>query len=375
MSDDTAFLLKSIVEQAKEKDYPLLHLDKYFEIFCAQQVLKACRFNPDPAEIESGIVGGDGDGGVDGFYLFVNRKFIREDTDITIFKEQQIVIDVIVIQAKYKPSFEETVPSKFQDFLENCLRLNADETKQILYNERLLSLVKKFHDIFRAALLKSPKLRIKFYHVSLADKVDPKVEARAELLKKKVTEHLPTSESSYEFIRGSQLLELFQKQPETTLSLPAITYFDYGSFEKTAYTCVVSLPNFYRFITEGEALREYIFEANVRDHAPDVKVNKGIRATLAMPENDDFWWLNNGVTILASNVSYNDGAFQITDPMIVNGLQTSHEIFDHFKGGGSKEDKRALMVKVIKTTDEATSDRIINATNSQTKIEPINLHV
>ena len=35
---------------------------------------------------------------------------------------------------------------------------------------------------------------------------------------------------------------------------------------------------------------------------------------------------------------------------------------------------RALMVKVIENIDEETSDRIINATNSQTKIEAINLH-
>jgi len=138
--------------------------------------------------------------------------------------------------------------------------------------------------------------------------------------------------------------------------------------------CVVQLPDFYRFITDNDALREYMFDANVRDHAPDVKVNKGIRSTLAAPENDDFWWLNNGITVLASDVSYNDGALQVTDPLIVNGLQTSYELFNHFSAGGSKDDKRTLMVRVIENTDTETSDRIINATNSQTKIEAINLH-
>ena len=98
------------------------------------------------------------------------------------------------------------------------------------------------------------------------------------------------------------------------------------------------LPDFYCFITDHDVLREYMFEANVRDHAPDVKVNKGIRATLTGPENDDFWWLNNGITILASGVYYNDGALQVTDPMIVNGLQTSYEVFNHFVAGGSKDD-------------------------------------
>jgi hypothetical protein len=376
MSEDSEFLLKTVIEQSRSTHYPAVSPDKYFEIFSAEQVLKYRRFNPDPTEIESGVVGGDGDGGVDGFYLFVNRKLIREDTDITVFKDQQLNIELVIIQAKHKASFEESVPMKLKDFTEHCLRLNADigAIDRLLYSESLLTLVNKFHDTYKPALALRPKLSINIFHVSLADTVDPKVEARAILLVNKVKEFFPTSECLYDFIRGHKLLEFFQQQPERTLPLITPRYFDWKSFEKSAYACVVKLPDFYNFITDNGALREYMFEANVRDHAPDVKVNKGIRTTLIAPENDDFWWLNNGITILASNVSYHDGALQVTDPLIVNGLQTSYEVCNHFLVGGSKDDKRALMVKVIVNIDDETSDRIINATNSQTKIESINLH-
>jgi hypothetical protein len=54
------------------------------------------------------------------------------------------------------------------------------------------------------------------------------------------------------------------------------------------------------------------------------------------------WWLNNGITLLASSVYYNDGALQITDPLIVNGLQTSYEVFNHFTSGASKADERTF---------------------------------
>ena len=121
-------------------------------------------------------------------------------------------------------------------------------------------------------------------------------------------------------------------------------------------------------------MREGLFEANVRDHAPDVKVNKGIRATLGNPDGDDLWWLNNGITIIASEAVYHSGALQITNPLIVNGLQTSYEIYNHFSAGGNRDDKRVLMVKVIVNDRPDTSDRIISATNSQTKIESISLH-
>jgi len=376
MKHDAQFLLKSVLDQTRQADYPALKPDKHFEIFSAQQVLKAQRFNLDPVEIESGIVGGDGDGGVDGFYIFVNRKFIREDTDPVLFRDQQLDIELVILQSKNKPSFEESVPSKLKEFTEHCLRLNADigKAKRVLYSDGLLTLVKKFHDIYTPALALRPRLTINFFHVTIGEQINPKVKTRADLLVGRVKDFFATSECSYNFIQGNRLLKLFQQQPERRLSLLTPKYFDWKSFDRNAYVCVVRLPDFYSFITDKGTLREYMFDANVRDHAPDVKVNKGIRATLAAPGNDDFWWLNNGITVLASDVSYNDGTLQITDPLIVNGLQTSYELFNHFSVGGSKDDKRTLMVRVIENTDTDTSDRIINATNSQTKIESINLH-
>src|ERR1700678_3587527 len=99
MTQDSSFILKSVIEQSRTQDYPSMKADSYFEIFASQQALKMRRFNPDPVEIESGIVGGENDGGVDGFYLFVNRRFIREDTDPAIFKDQQLNLELVIIQA------------------------------------------------------------------------------------------------------------------------------------------------------------------------------------------------------------------------------------------------------------------------------------
>jgi len=79
------------------------------------------RFNLDPVEIESGIVGGDGDGGVDGFYLFVNKKFVREDTDPAIFREQQLSIELVHrARQRTRRRSEEAVPTKLKDFTEHC---------------------------------------------------------------------------------------------------------------------------------------------------------------------------------------------------------------------------------------------------------------
>ncbi len=373
---DSSFVLKSVIEESRKRDYPSWTADKYFELFAAQQALKMRRFNLDPIEIESGIIGGSDDGGVDGFYLFVNRKFIREDTDPAIFKDQQVHCELVILQAKNTASFDEAVPQKFKDFAETCLPLNATlgKTQKTLYGEPLLTAVKKFHDVYHQGLLKQPKLTVTFCHVSLGEEINPKVEERAKLVMEKARSIYPTVDCSYEYITGSRLLTLFNQHPEETLQLVTPKYFDSQAFGRTGYICLTKLPDFYKFISKNDVLQEYLFDANVRAHAPDVKVNKGISTTLANPVSEDFWWLNNGITILASAVSYVGGKLHITDPLIVNGLQTSYEIFNHFNSGANPVDERTLLVRVIVNTNSETSDNIITATNSQTKIEPINLH-
>ena len=217
MSADSSFVLKSVIEQSRQKDYPSWKPDKYFELFASQQALKMRRFNPDPIETESGIIGGNDDGGVDGFYLFVNRRFIREDTDPAIFKDQQIACELLIVQAKNTSSFEESVPQKFKDFAEQCLPLGATlgPAQQALYSQSLLTAVKKFHDVFKQGLLKHPKLTITFCHVSLGEDVNPKVQTRANMVLERIREIYTTADCSYEHVTGSRLLNCSISSPNT----------------------------------------------------------------------------------------------------------------------------------------------------------------
>ena len=100
-----------------------------------------------------------------------------------------------------------------------------------------------------------------------------------------------------------------------------------------------------------------------------------IRLTLEKAkDNAEFWWLNNGITVLASDVTVSGDTFSVTDPLIVNGLQTSYEIVNHFKSIKDADEKRTVLVRIIETTDSRTMDEIIKATNSQTKIGSNSLH-
>jgi hypothetical protein len=63
-------------------------------------------------------------------------------------------------------------------------------------------------------------------------------------------------------------------------------------------------------------------------------------------ENDfkrDFWWLNNGITIIATDFSQHGKTLYLDDLQIVNGLQTSFVIDKYFKSNESTEIKNPTL--------------------------------
>ena len=101
-------------------------------------------------------------------------------------------------------------------------------------------------------------------------------------------------------------------------------------------------------------------------------INKDIHKTLALYEDPgvtDFWWLNNGVTILGTGASVAGKELCIENVQIVNGLQTTETIYKYFTSGIKGEDERAILVKVILAADDDTRARIIKATNYQNTVD------
>jgi hypothetical protein len=135
---------------------------------------------------------------------------------------------------------------------------------------------------------------------------------------------------------------------------------------------LVKLPDYYSFISDADGrVAERFFDSNVRGYWPHSHINRGIAETLKSVGGPEFWLLNNGITILAekSNTTSEFLELEIHDPQIVNGLQTSRQIYAHFAAGADpKGDARRLMVRVIKISDKSTRDAIIKCTNSQNEM-------
>jgi hypothetical protein len=61
-----------------------------------------------------------------------------------------------------------------------------------------------------------------------------------------------------------------------------------------------SIVNDKKFLTEDSGkIRDDLFESNIRHFQGSVDVNKKIKTAVETVNDRDFWWLNNGITIIA----------------------------------------------------------------------------
>ena len=194
-----------------------------------------------------------------------------------------------------------------------------------------------------------------------------------EKLKAVVKKHFPTAEFRFIFLGAAELLALARRSPQVTYPL-ALAENPISSEGQVGFVCLVRLRDFYKFIIDEEgSLRRQIFEANVRDYQGRTEVNDEIQKSLQETTAEDFWWLNNGVSIIASKASLGGKTLTIEDPQIVNGLQTSTEVYNYFKKSNTEKEDRKLLVRVVVPAEEESRDRIIKATNSQTGMPPVPL--
>ena len=371
MASNDVIILDQILSQKRQELAPDLSENEYFEIFTAEQILKDYELSYD--ELKSGITGNGGDGGIDSLYVFINGELLQEDTDLLSIKKE-IVIELLILQSKTSKGFSETVIEKFIDVTENLLDLsNPIEDYETVYNKELRDAIGNFRGAYETLAARFPKLIINYYYASKGSTEHPNLKKKVDKLKAKVKQLFSSAEVSLDFFGASKLLEKARRSPQKTYSLKLVEN-PISSSDKVGFLCLVSLRDYVRFITdEDENLRKHIFEANVRDYQGKTLVNEQIQQSLRASRDEDFWWLNNGVSVLASHATLSGKTLTIENPEIVNGLQTSAEIFKYFKEVNPANEARNLVVRVIVPDETESRDRIIKATNSQTTIPPASL--
>ena len=370
MAKNDKILIDGIIDDRAEQKIPSNKRDEVFEFFVFEQLLKDYDLSKD--ELEFGSIDGRNDGGIDGFYIFINGHILT-DTDKFLWPKSGSTLEVWIITCKHHDTFKQATLdnlvasiTELFDFAIDDNNLKGDYSEELIFQRNCLK---------QAYRKVSPRLRefkVNYVYASRGnvEELGESIISRGEQVKQITTDFFGNSVSNFLFAGSTELIDLHRKAPNFSLELPFSDDLSSGE----TYILLVKLFDYYNFLSDNGKLRRYLFDSNVRDFMGLNRVNEDIRNTLLNENSPDFWWLNNGITILATGASVVGKSIQIQDIQIVNGLQTSESIFRYFEGGGRDLKNRSVLVKVIVSNNVENRDEIIRATNNQTIVELSALH-
>lgn len=370
-------LLEAIIKKYKETKFKEERIDddKIFEYFAAEQLLKNEEI--DDNKIRSGLIGNGNDNGIDGFFIFLDDELIIK-IDQVKSKNKYKNIKVYFHQYKNKYKIEEDVVLKFINAFTDIM--NFDNKDLLGWNEELKNKIKLLRKIIEKTKESSLNIDFIINHISKANSIDIENNdsywSKVNNLKNNIkNSKISNIDVKYNYIGGEELKELSHKNKEYRLTLRSYHEVNQINFGKDkGYIAFVTLKDYYNFISENGKLRENIFDSNVRDYQNKTKVNENIVKSILEDKNIDFWWLNNGITIIADkNSTQINKELVLQNLKIVNGLQTSYSIYNALKDVDLKEfdnNNRCLFIKIIICDQRDIMDKVILATNSQNKMPP-----
>lgn len=376
-------------------------INSYVENFCGQNDFDSNKFllfstyqickkhNLDENMLIDCIVEGGGDGGLDAIVALVDKKYIYSLDEFNEYAEQineNSRIDVYFIQAKETNGIKETAFMKIKDVFEKLLVSNSiTEELRMQYNQVL---IEKFELINEIIIKSSPKTNNIYINVAYAytgnldkDSISIGTKNQINSIKKLVsdTTYINEANISVDIFDSNKLINIANKsiQKDYIIKYKTIFKMNYRSDSENGFVMNMSIKDYYNLITQDNEIIDVLFEGNIRDfEGQTVEVNKNIKNTLEEVYDADFWWLNNGITMIVDSYTPlpNDSA-KVVNPIIVNGLQTSYTIFNYFKENIDKleNEDRNILLKIVNTDSINISDMIISSTNRQNAVKPAQL--
>ncbi|WP_267424879.1 MULTISPECIES: AIPR family protein [unclassified Curtobacterium] len=369
-------------------NYPKLPSDVAFEHYSTALVTKAEGLGADA--LRSAILGASNDGGIDAFLILLNKTEIVDGNSRRLTHRKDsleglqkgVPLDVIVVQSKNQSSWDSEVFTKLRDVLE--LMINDKVPTQTLrdfpLNDDVVSAAITYRKLLKKLVPLTPAMTFRVHYVSFgkSQDINDYRNSKRKILQKALQDRLPQrAKVIVEYVGAERINELDAQTGDFDVTLPFVKP---PVRDGKALIGLVRIRDYAKFVRRprSTAIRDEMFAVNVRAFAGEsARVNAAIGATLEADDNSTFWWLNNGITIIADDAKDpKESQWVLTNPLIVNGLQTSSVI--HAKSvGGTITRKRltqALLVRVVKEPDPAVRESIIIGTNNQTTVNSLQLH-
>lgn len=302
--------------------------------------------------IEGREIGGKSDNGVDAVFEYNGELHILQSkykSSHNIDSIQRFIVDCQRLCEEEPHTDREQVKKLCKDIRETY---QNDETINCYYITN--NIVNEWEEMQLKSTLKNADQRFKNLKFSFfdIDKIQESIELKKGLLPKEFRDK----------------------------SIKLMIEENFSTFETTV--AKVRIKDFANFVNSGGNL---LFHSNIRNYLKSTKINQGIKYTL-QNEPDNFWFYNNGVTIVCDQYTETMGSLLIKAPQIVNGCQTAKTLGDFYKYKttaelSTLESSGHLLVKIIKTKRSANEnqkkelrDNITRFTNSQNAVRGLDFY-
>jgi len=352
----------------KEYSIEQFRMETAFEHFinkCIVNKYSSERFDP------SDVMTDNGEKGLDGVAICANGRIIISLDELeSIHKESKTLeVKFILIQSKTSENFD---GDEIGTFIYGVKSFFATEPLRPKTNEKMENLIAIKNAIYNYSIDMPISPVLEMYFVCCGKwNADNGLQSRINLDIQPLKDSQEFSDINFYSYDSEKIITTYKElkkkitrsfQMEKRITFPAIEGV------KQAFLGLVKCKNFISILTDSDGnMLTNIFEDNVRDFQGYNTVNAEIKETLFNAEDQErFGILNNGITIVAKNITPVGDTIEIYDYQIVNGCQTSYVLFENQT---HINDSPFIMVKLIEVTDDVVSDRVIYTTNRQTEVK------
>jgi hypothetical protein len=347
----------TINEKTKKyrSDYGLDDMGTAFEWLCLEAIL-----NLNEDEIEDAITDGQLDGGIDAIHI------TGRDVHIFNFKYTEL----------FKNSKKNFPANEIDKILVTMAGIYIKSLKKGDVNDLVWEKVEEIWDLFEKG---TPNF--KYYLCSNKEKLDESVRKKFErnLDKYKYVEYHYYDQDDI----VSRILEKKYRKVNGEINFVDLQYFDRSDGPLKGIVATVAATDLVKLVQDPNdptKVIEDVFNENVRVYLRlKNRINQGIYDTALSDQNYEFWYLNNGITIVCDECVYTPNTrcprAKLTNLQIVNGGQTTHALFEAYQKDRNKLNSVLIIVRICETNkDYQISERISETTNSQTPVRTRDLH-
>lgn len=356
------------------KGYQKLKSSLQFEYFC-----NFCVINKEFDSIsfdEKSITTGDSTQGIDGIGIIVNNKLCANSSEIKQMMEmnRMLTVTFVFIQSKTSSSFNNQQIENFcrwtkNYFTEEATLFATDEMRNFIEMREFI------YNNTRYMKERSPNCML-YFCTSGKWVEDPNLVSILVSNKKEISNLDLFEDVKIEPIDSKVLQNLYRKTKEPVeatikferkVNIPTIEEIT------VAYSGLLPFSEFKKIIIDETGKMKSVFDDNIRDYLEQDNnpVNKDISSTIQKGQMEQFCILNNGVTIVAEEITGPGETITLSNYQIVNGCQTSNVLYENRSIEGI--DNMHIPIKIIVTTNQEIKSEITRATNNQTAVDAVEL--